>query len=111
MFFEQEVLLSDFRDPNRCIRAANPFGLVGLQVGEWCQDTYTADYHNAGNTDIPLVMSSPFVVRGGAARGWPWQGCGEWQFCMSASRSRSDMFRDILEEDLWAARFVKRLNV
>ena len=108
---EQEILLCDFSDPQRCLKAANPYGLVGLHVGEWCQDTYTADYQNADGTDIPITIGWPFVVRGGAALAWPWQACGEWQYCMSANRSRSDIFRDFVEDELWSMRFVKRLNV
>lgn len=105
---EREVLMREFSDPELCLKAANPFGLVGLSVGEWCQDSYRKNYENAPDSDMPILGPSPYVVRGGAAMVWPWQGCGEWRLCMSAHRMRSDATTS--NPPMWAARFVKRLD-
>jgi formylglycine-generating enzyme required for sulfatase activity len=74
--------------------AANPFGLKGLFVGEWCRDRFRPSYDAKRAT-------KDFVIRGGASVFWPWQG-SEWALCVSASRMPS---RDLVGG--WSgARFV-----
>lgn len=105
---EDEVLLQAFFDTELCLEAANAFGLVGLCVGEWCSDSYQKNYQHAPNNDQPIMGPPPYVVRGGAARLYPWQDCGEWKLCMSAYRQSSDTLQ--FKHNTWAARYVKRLN-
>lgn len=102
---EKKILLYEFSDPQRCREAANPFGLVGLSVGEWCADSFYQDYCYATGTDLPVIGGSPYVARGGAAIAWPWQECDEWIMCLSAMREQSDF------EYPLAGRFVKGLNL
>jgi formylglycine-generating enzyme required for sulfatase activity len=104
---ETEILLYNFNDPQANRKAANPFGLVGMCVGEWCEDSYRENYDKATGTDLPVYGKPPYVVRGGAAALWPWQGNNEWLLCVSAMRMSSD----ILEDNTCGARFVKRLHV
>ncbi|HLK58435.1 MAG TPA: formylglycine-generating enzyme family protein [Chthonomonadaceae bacterium] len=105
---EKEILIRDFDDPELCLKAANPFGLVGLSVGEWCQDSYRRDYTDASDNDLPVLGPAPFVVRGGALSLWPWQGCGEWKHCLSAYRMSSNVF--VEASPTWGARFVTRFE-
>jgi formylglycine-generating enzyme required for sulfatase activity len=102
---EKKILLYEFSDPEACREAANPFGLVGLSVGEWCEDSYRPDYSHASGHDLPVVGRPPYVARGGAAIAWPWQECDEWIMCLSAMREQSDF------EYPLAGRFVKVLDL
>ncbi|HBB32837.1 MAG TPA: hypothetical protein DC064_13815 [Cyanobacteria bacterium UBA9273] len=101
---EDKIALAEFSDPQKCRQAANPFGLVGMAVGEWCADSYRPDYSNASGNDRPVAGEPPYVVRGGAAMLSPWQGCGEWVTCVSAVRQAAEA------EDVQAGRFVKVLE-
>jgi formylglycine-generating enzyme required for sulfatase activity len=58
----------------------NPFGLAELFWGEWTSSIWS-DSH-----DGPSIAVNGRVVRGGAARFWPWQDDGEWASCASAFR-------------------------
>jgi formylglycine-generating enzyme required for sulfatase activity len=60
---------------------ANPFGIVGLFVGEWCRDRFRKTYDD-------LLETPDLVVRGGASVFWPWQD-SEWAYCISAMRMPS----------------------
>lgn len=77
---------------------ANPFGLLGLFVGEWCRDRWRPSYGKAKPT-------KHFAARGGASAFWPWQG-SEWSFCVSSMRMPSS---DLLN-GLSGARFVVELR-
>jgi len=99
-----KILLCEFSNLDVCREAANPFGLVGMAVGEWCEDSYRCDYSDASGNDLPVIGGSPYVVRGGAAFVWPWQNCGEWITCVSAVRQAA-------EEYPWSARFVKVIDL
>jgi formylglycine-generating enzyme required for sulfatase activity len=71
---ERYVLL----DPERW--QPNPFGLFGLFAGEWCRDRWE---------EVPGLTPAEcdiLAVRGGASLYWPWQGVGEWLWCVSAMR-------------------------
>jgi formylglycine-generating enzyme required for sulfatase activity len=72
----------------------NPFGLLGLFVGEWCADRWRPSYGKS-------KPSKDFVVRGGGSAFWPWQD-SEWAFCVSAMRMPSSD----LSNALCGARFV-----
>ncbi len=65
-------------------RQCNRFGLKGLFTGEWCLDEYRSNY-------LPSAPTHPgeYVIRGGGAMFWPWQGAGEWIWCASAIRMPS----------------------
>lgn len=102
---ENQILLYEFSDPEKCREAANPFGLVGMSAGEWCEDSYRPDYSDASGNDFPIVAGSPYVVRGGAAMAWPWQECDEWIMCISAMRESSEFDYPL------AGRFVKVLDL
>jgi hypothetical protein len=102
---EKKILLYEFSDREMCRKAANPFGLVGMSVGEWCADSYRPDYSDASGNDLPVAGRPPYVARGGAAMAWPWQGCDEWIMCLSAMRERSDFDYPL------AGRFVKVLDL
>ena len=91
--------------------ATNPFGLAGLFFGEWCADAYRPNYSHRGLEDIPVTGSSPYVVRGGAASLWPWQGCGEWMFCLSAHRFGEEVTGDPQTDIPWAVRFVQKIHL
>jgi formylglycine-generating enzyme required for sulfatase activity len=79
---ELEKWLSwDFSDINKL--QANPFGLYGMFIGEWCQDEYRFNY----NLNSPIDSGS-YVIRGGGSLFWPWQ-AEEWVWCMSAMRMSS----------------------
>lgn len=103
---EEKIAFSEFSDPKKCREAANPFGLVGMAVGEWCADSYRPNYNDASDNDLPVVGESPYVVRGGAAISSPWQGVGEWLTCVSAMRLWED---DSLDSQGYSGRFVKVL--
>lgn len=102
---EEKIALAEFSDREKCQAAANPFGLVGMAVGEWCADSFTPDYSNAPGDDLPVIGEPPYVVRGGAAMLSPWQNCGEWVTCISAMRQAADI------DDVEAGRFVKLLDL
>ena len=102
---EEKITLAEFSDREKCQAAANPFGLVGMAVGEWCADSFTPDYSNAPGDDLPVIGEPPYVVRGGAAMLSPWQNCGEWVTCISAMRQAADI------DDVEAGRFVKLLDL
>jgi formylglycine-generating enzyme required for sulfatase activity len=102
---ESIYLLYNFTDPVVCERASNmhPYGLVGLFIGEWCEDSYKNNYSYLPLNDTPNFGGPPYSVRGGAAPLWPWQDAGEWQLCMSAMRNSSDT----LEDETCGARFIR----
>ena len=102
---DTQIFLSIFNDEDRNTRAANPFGLVGLHIGEWCEDSFRDDYSNASDSDLPIKDGPPYVVRGGAAALWPWQSGDEWILCASAMRRSSET----LEEGTCGARLVRSL--
>lgn len=62
--------------------AANRFGLGSLFFGEWCADLWRRDHHLGSSPDA----SAGRVMKGGAARFWPWQDDREWSGCVSAFR-------------------------
>jgi formylglycine-generating enzyme required for sulfatase activity len=106
------ILLNDFGDQERNRAAINPFGLIGLSVGEWCADSFMPNYVDAPETDHPIKGGPPYVVRGGGAYLWPWQGgCAEWQLCLSAYRIPSNSFQVFDLPPTWAVRPTKRLNI
>ena len=102
---EDKITLSEFSDRKKCQAAANPFGLVGMAVGEWCADSFSPDYSNAAGDDLPVIGEPPYIVRGGAAMLSPWQDCGEWVTCISAMRQAADI------DNVEAGRFVKLLDL
>jgi formylglycine-generating enzyme required for sulfatase activity len=104
---EAQILLCEYSDHQRNQKAANPFGFVGMCVGEWCEDSFTANYSTARDDDTPILKGRPYIVRGGAAALWPWQDYYEWTLCISAMRRSSE----ILEDDTCGARFVRRLKL
>lgn len=63
--------------------AANPFGLYGMFVGEWCMDKYRLSYD-----EFAKIEDGSYVIRGGGSLFWPWQD-QEWVWCMSAMRMPS----------------------
>ena len=101
-----EILLARFDDLEVNKRAANPFGLVGLCVGEWCRDGYRPYGSNRVTGDDAAPGGSPYVVRGGAASLWPWQDGSEWFLCVSAMRWSSE----ILEGNTCSMRLMCRLG-
>jgi len=80
------LLTTDFGDPMACQAAANPCGLSGMYVGEWCADTYQPGYALATGDDRAILGGEAHVYRSGSAWFWPWQGVGEWVGCISAAR-------------------------
>ena len=60
----------------------NAFGLIDTNWGEWCRGRFS----DADGTHDYCKDNNGIAVRGGAADGWPWQGCGEWIMLMSAHR-------------------------
>ena len=66
----------------------NAFGLYGMTNPEWCLDRFTISLAPGA----PLLDGS-YVVRGGGAYFWPWQG-EEWVWCISAMRSPSSGLED-----------------
>jgi formylglycine-generating enzyme required for sulfatase activity len=63
---------------------SNTFGLACLFAGDWCLDEYRAS-HEENAPANPGV----FVIKGGGSVFWPWQGSGEWVWCMPAMRMPS----------------------
>lgn len=63
---------------------SNAFGLSLLFAGDWCLDEYRAS-HKEDALSCPGV----FVIKGGGSIFWPWQGSGEWVWCMPAMRMPS----------------------
>lgn len=64
---------------------ANNFGLSSMLFGEWCADIWRSSLDPAASADA----SAGRVIRGGAARFWPWQDPREWSGCASAFRMPS----------------------
>jgi formylglycine-generating enzyme required for sulfatase activity len=60
----------------------NHFGLSSLFFGEWCANFWRKDLHDTTRED----PREGRVIRGGAARFWPWQDEREWSGCVSAFR-------------------------
>jgi len=78
-------MLSTFENEVLCKKNANAFGLVGLHVGDWCEDSYFSRLSTTAS-DQPILGKSPFVVRGGAAPYWPWETNERWILCVSSMR-------------------------
>ena len=60
----------------------NGFGLISLFFGEWCADFWRSDH----GSQTPKDADAGHVIRGGAARFWPWHDSREWAGCASAFR-------------------------
>lgn len=82
-------------------RKRNRFGLRGLFSGDWCMDRWT-DSHSPSS----VPSTDVYVVKGGGSIFWPWQGSGEWVWCMPANRMPSTG----LIEGRCAFRLVRDLN-
>lgn len=54
--------------------AANPFGLYGMFVGEWCRNRFRPNY------SPDAVTEDSYTVRGGGSVFWPWQDADEWKW-------------------------------
>ncbi len=91
---EKTVCLARFDDEATINEASNRFGLAGLQVGEFCEDSWHDNYKGAPTDGFAWLGSYHHVYRGGSAQAWPWQGCGEWLMTPSAMRTRSDVMMD-----------------
>jgi formylglycine-generating enzyme required for sulfatase activity len=72
----------DLERPDRL--KANGFGLCGLFSGDWCLDQWTTSH-----LDDASAVRDVYVVKGGGSVFWPWQGSGEWKWCMPANRMPS----------------------
>jgi formylglycine-generating enzyme required for sulfatase activity len=66
--------------------SSNPFGLLGLFIGEWCREHFRSSYSSTKE-------SSAYSIRGGGSVFWPWQG-SEWGYCVSAARMPSTDWAD-----------------
>jgi formylglycine-generating enzyme required for sulfatase activity len=64
---------------------ANAFGLSSLFFGEWCSDFWTGSH----SADAPIEHAAGRVIKGGAARFWPWHDTREWSGCVSSFRMPS----------------------
>lgn len=62
----------------------NAWGFGGLFFGEWCADRYRPS-HDSGAKE----QHGAQVIKGGGSQFWPWQDCGEWVWCMPATRMPS----------------------
>jgi hypothetical protein len=62
----------------------NAFGLSMLFTGDWCMDEWKPSHG-----DRAKVKKGVFVIRGGGSIFWPWQGSGEWIWCLPARRMAS----------------------
>jgi len=62
--------------------SANEFGLCSLFFGEWIGEAWRPSLDPKAQVDPEAGR----VVRGGAARFWPWQDDREWSGCVSAFR-------------------------
>ena len=104
-----KLFLDVFNNQDQCLEAANPFGLLGMYIGEWCQDSFYSDRNakHPCSDDQPACNGSPYVVRGGASSIWPWQSGNEWIACMSAARWNSGT----LEDGTCGVRLVKRIEI
>ena len=69
-------------------KSANLFGIVGMLVGGWCQDTLKKEKWHGIDT------GTPHIIRGGASIYWPWQNTGEWLLALSAMRRSSEELED-----------------
>src|SRR5262245_10321788 len=69
----EKAAIAPFAGSDLSIARPNPFGLIGLFIGEWCRDLYRANY------DCEPTDGDCYAVRGGASLFWPWQG-SEWVF-------------------------------
>jgi formylglycine-generating enzyme required for sulfatase activity len=105
---QQTVCLSDFADSHNNSASKNPFGVVGLGIGEWCMDNFSEDYSNLPPDESVYkdAGSTTYAVGGGAAALWPWQSNYEWILCASAMRRSSSE----LEDSTCGLRFVKNLS-
>ena len=65
--------------------AVNSFGMSSMFFGEWCDDIWRTNLR----PDTPCDSRAGRVIRGGAARFWPWQDPREWAGCVSAFRMPS----------------------
>jgi formylglycine-generating enzyme required for sulfatase activity len=63
---------------------SNAYGLSALFAGDWCEDEYRPSHQ-----EDTAVYSGVFVIKGGGSIFWPWQGAGEWVWCMPAMRMPS----------------------
>ena len=65
-----------------------------------CADPWHDNYEGAPSDGSPLLNGNRSdgerVVRGGAAALYPWQGCGEWLNRLSAYRSSSDSYEELI---------------
>ncbi len=85
------VCLIDYKNEKQNDRASNRFGLVGLAVGDFCEDVWHDNYVGAPTDGSAWTgKGSVRVVRGGAAALWPWRDGCEWMLLVSAMRVRSD---------------------
>ena len=71
------------KESSREHRIANNFGLECLFCGDWCMDVWKPSYDPRENE-----VFGEYVIRGGAAQFWPWQG-DEWIWSMPAMRMSS----------------------
>jgi formylglycine-generating enzyme required for sulfatase activity len=81
--------------------ASNRFGLVNMGFhSDICADTWHDNYEGAPSDGSPWLngnrSNGERVVRGGAAALYPWQGCGEWLNMLSAYRSSSDAYEELI---------------
>jgi hypothetical protein len=106
---ENNILLRDFSDDSRNRSAVNPFGLVGMCAGTWCEDSFIPNYNNARHDDLPILGGPPFAVRAGGSHGWPWEFQHEWILCLSAYRTHSQNIDESLH-GYFPTRVVKRLD-
>lgn len=72
----------DLEQPDRL--KPNAFGLYGLFSGDWCSDQWTVSH-----SDKDSAVEDAYVIKGGGSVFWPWQGTGEWKWCMPANRMPS----------------------
>jgi formylglycine-generating enzyme required for sulfatase activity len=91
-----DQLLDDFADEARTAAAENTFGVAGMgSANELCADAWIPGYAGAPADARPRTGDGPRVVRGGAADGYPWQGCDEWLLLLSATRCEHSDFTAI----------------
>ncbi len=90
----------DLERPDKLRR--NTFGLSALFSGDWCMDEWKASHE-----DRAKPTPGVFVIKGGGSVFWPWQGSGEWIWCMPANRMPST---SLLEEGRCAFRLVRELS-
>ena len=78
---QTEADLDAFAAPSPRKWRPNPFGLMGLFVGEWCRDNFRPAYDSEPLPDV-------WTVRGGASLFWPLSG-DKLSLCASARRMPS----------------------